>query len=183
MDNNNLYLNIIDEAIDDRSSPEEGFVIDNDSKAEWAIKKIAEERAETQRYVDTCQSMVTEYQEKIRKAQESGKNKTAFLESQLNTYFQGVKRKITKTQETYKLPAGTLRLKYQSPEFVRDETQLINWLKNNSMNNLIKVEEKPNWAELKKSVKVSGETVVTEDGQIVEGVKAVERPPVFEVDV
>lgn len=50
------------------------------------------------------------------------------------------------------------------------------------MLDFIKVIETPNWAELKKNVKISGNRAVAEDGQIVEGVEVIERPPVFEID-
>jgi len=179
----NLALEIIDEAISETSTKDEGFVIDNDTKAEWAIRKIAEERSETQRYINVCRSMILEYEEKIRSVEEKLKNKSAFLEGQLQKYFESVQHRITKTQETYKLPSGTLKLKYQNPEFKRDDTLLLKWLKDNKMNDYIKIEEKLCWSELKKSIDVSGNRVVTEDGQIVEGVEVIERDPLFEVEV
>jgi len=47
----------------------------------------------------------------------------------------------------------------------------------------IKFKEIPDWAGLKKNVHVAGEHVVDENGEIIDGIKAVERPPVFEVEV
>ncbi|MCX8147446.1 MAG: hypothetical protein N3D84_03195, partial [Candidatus Woesearchaeota archaeon] len=42
-------------------------LIDSDEKAEWALKKIAEEKAEAQKYINVCRAMIIEYEEKIRK--------------------------------------------------------------------------------------------------------------------
>jgi len=179
----NLALEIIDETLEEKGDENTGFVIDNDEKAEWALRKIAEERAEAQRYINVCRSMILEYEEKIRNKEEKTRLKLSFLEEQLHRYFEQVPKKATKTQETYKLPSGTLKLKYLPPEFKRDEELLLKWLKDNDMTEYVKIEEKPNWAELKKKVNVSGGKVVSEDGQIIEGVDAVERPPVFEVDI
>lgn len=182
MDSENLKLQIINESIENFSTQDEGFVIDNDAKAEWVLGKIAEEKAESQRYINVCQSMINEYQEKIRKAEEKLNNKLAFFEGQLHKYFQSVPHKSTQTQETYKLPSGTLKFKYLLPEFKRDDGLLLKWLKENSLSNFIKIEEKPNWVEFKKQVKVSGEIVVTDDGQIVDGIQVIERAPVFMVE-
>ena len=44
----------------------------------------------------------------------------------------------------------------------------------------VEVKESPKWEELKKVTKVVSGQVVTEDGEIVEGVEVVERPPVME---
>ena len=178
----NINLEIADDFIKKNSDENDEFIIDNDEKAEWALKKIAEERKEAQRYIDVCRSMILEYEEKIRKEEERLNKKTSYLESKLQEYFLSVKHKSTKTQKVYKLPSGTLKLRYRQPEFKRDEEKLLSWLKENKMLDFIKVKETPNWAELKKNVKISGNRAVAEDGQIVEGVEVIERPPVFEID-
>ncbi|NLI58767.1 MAG: hypothetical protein GX387_09670 [Clostridium sp.] len=178
----NINLEIADDFIKKNSDENDEFIIDNDEKAEWALRKIAEEREEAQHYINVCKSMIAEYEEKIQKEEERLNKKTSYLEGKLQQYFQSVKYKSTKTQKIYKLPSGTLRLKYPQPEFKRDEEKLVNWLKENKFLDLIKVREVPNWVELKKNIKISGNRVVSEDGQIIEGVEVIEKPPVFEVE-
>ena len=178
MQNSNIPLEIINDIIEDSNT----FVIDDDNKAEWALRKIVEEKTEAQRYINVCKNMIYEYEEKIRKLEGRLENKTFPLKTQLQHYFESVKHKKTKTQEAYKLPSGTLKLKYLQPEFKRNDDQLLHWLKSNNMNNFINIEEKPNWGEFKKSVLITDEKIVTEDGQIVEGVEVIQRPPIFEVD-
>jgi hypothetical protein len=51
------------------------------------------------------------------------------------------------------------------------------------MKDYIKVKETADWANLKKAIQVVGDKVVDENGEIVDGVLAVERPPTFEVEV
>ena len=162
---------------------QEAWTCKNDSEAEWALKKIAEERVETQRYVNVCNTMAAEYQFKAQKACEQLESKTAYLKQQLQEYFATVPHKATKTQETYKLPSGTLKLKYGTPEFVRDETALVKWLKANGYEDKIKTKETADWAEFKKCVGIQSGKVVTLDGEIVEGVTANERPNSFEVEI
>lgn len=174
----NLALQIIDEELPQDSY----FVISNDQTAEWAIKKIAEERAETQRYINVCDTMIADYAMKKQKAQEYLVNKTSFLIGKLQEYFLTVPHKEAKTQETYKLPSGTLKMKYGTPEFVRDEEKLLKWAKENAPE-CVKVKETANWAEIKKNSSIAEERVVTNDGEIVEGVSVVWNPNRFEVEI
>jgi S-DNA-T family DNA segregation ATPase FtsK/SpoIIIE len=72
-------------------------------------------------------------------------------------------------------------LKQQQPEFVRDEKALVEWAEK-SAPDFIKVAKSVNWADLKKSTTLDGETVVyAETGEVVPGVVAKAREDVFEV--
>jgi len=182
-----LAKETIDQIIDvedKENEKEQKFVIDNDVKAEWAIRKILEERAETQRYIDVCDAMIAGYEEKKRRAIEKLENRTVYLKSLLNQYFQSVPRRKTKTREIYTLPSGNLVLKYPPVEFVRDDEKLISFLEANGYENFIEIKKIPKWGEFKKSLKIlSGTvpTIVTEEGLIVEGVEAIRKSPEFDV--
>lgn len=159
------------------------FTIDNDNKAEWALTVIRSEQEDRDRLISICEQKIQEYQEKIEQFKKQYESRTSYLISCLNQYFQTVQKKKTKTQETYQLPSGRLKLKYPAPELVRDNDKLLAWLKNNGKSNYIEVKETPKWCELKKEIIVKEDKVITQDGEIVEGVIAQERPPVFEVEV
>ena len=174
----NLALELINEMVDN----EEQFSINDDSKAEWALNKIAEEKAEMQRMINVANSMIMKYQEKIEVYQKQFESKTAFLKEQLRQYFETVPHKSTKTQETYKLPSGTLKLKKQNPEYIRDEEKLLEWVKANKLS-YVKTKESVNWADLKKELKFVNNKALTEDGEIVDGVTVSERPSVFEIEL
>ena len=87
--------------------------------------------------------------------------------------------KKTKTQLSYELPGGKLVLKAQQPEYERDEEKLVAWLKKNDLGGMVKVKETANWAELKKTLKADGDCMVTTDGEVVPGIKVIEREPKF----
>ena len=173
----NTNLQIIDEIVES-----EEFSIDNDHKAEWALRKIAEETIESQRYANVCDTVIAEYEFKKQKNKEQLDNKTSYLKQKLLEYFNSVEHKKTKTQETYKLPSGTLKLKYQSPECVRDDETLLKWLKESDKNEYVKVKESVDWAELKKIAQINGDKALTGDGEIIEGVTVVERSPKFDIE-
>lgn len=174
----NLALEMINGMVNN----EEQFVINDDGKAEWALNKIAEEKAEMQRMINVANSMIMKYQEKIEVYQKQFESKTAYLKEQLRQYFETVPHKSTKTQETYKLPSGTLKLKKQNPEYIRDEEKLLEWVKANKLS-YVKTKESVDWAKLKKELNFVDDKALTEDGEIVDGVTVSERPSVFEIEL
>jgi phage host-nuclease inhibitor protein Gam len=152
------------------------FRIDTDAKAEWALKKIAEARADRDRWVAW-------YTDKIAEIKAQTDFDTMNLENMLAEYFATVPHKVTKTQESYKLPGGKLILKTQNPEYKKDEATVIEWLKKNDMAKYVKVEEKLDWAELKSATEVFEGHIVTEDGEIIPGIDVVDREAKFVVEV
>lgn len=155
----------------------EPFCVTNDKSAEWCIRKIREAQAEKQRWRDY-------YAEQQRKIDQEADGTISYFEALLADYFDSVPHKRTKTQESYQLPGGKLVRKQQAPEYQRDEAALLPWLKQNAPE-LVKVTESADWAALKKQIVIAldGETVATEDGEIVPGVKAIQRPEVFLVEI
>ena len=154
----------------------EGFVIDTDAKAEWALQKIREARTDRDRWVKW-------YKEKIDEITAQTDFDTMNLERMLAEYFATVPHKVTKTQESYKLPGGKLVMKTQSPEFKRDDKAIIDWVKANGMPQFVKVKEELAWQELKDATAVFDGHIVTEDGEIIPGVEVVNRDAKFIVEV
>lgn len=154
----------------------ESFVIDTDAKAEWALRKIKEARADRDTWVAW-------YKEKIVEITAQTDADTANLERMLLDYFASVPHKKTKTQESYKLPGGKLVLKTQNPEYKRDDKTVIEWLKQNGQDNFVKVKEELDWAGLKEATEIFNGRIVTEDGEIVPGVEVLDREAKFVVEV
>ena len=161
----------------------EGFHIDTDTKAEWALSKIKADREDALKYAFACKEMARTYENKAREAMEKVAEKTSYLESMLRVYFDSVPHKATKTQETYKLPGGVLKKKFGTVEFVRDDKVLVDFLKTNNYTDYLEMTYKPKWAELKKDITVSGNLVINESGEVIEGVTAIERPDTFVVEL
>lgn len=173
----NLALKLIDDEVKD------GFVIDNDSKAEWALSKIAEEQKELQRMTMTIDSIMTEYQFKKQQAEKKYDEKTQWITSQLMNYFEKVEgKKATKTKISYSLPTAKLVKKIGGQEFNINDKEIVKWLKESNRNDLVKVKESADWATLKKEVTIKGSSVVTSDGEIVQGVEVIDKPDVFDIE-
>jgi phage host-nuclease inhibitor protein Gam len=173
----NVKLGIIDEIVN-----QEGFVVDSDSKAEWAISKISEESEELNRIETICNEMIEKYKGKIAEATKTFENKTLYFKNQLQNYFETVQGKQTKTQRTYKLASGTLKTKFGGPEFIKDDLKLLSWCAENATD-CIKTIEIVDWAELKKHITIDGNKAITADGEIVEGVTITQKADRFEIEL
>ena len=166
--------------------PRERFTVDNDMKAEWVLSKIRRIRADQKKEKDELARQMQFYQDQMDMIDRQADEEVTFFESMLIPYFaermDSGFTKSTKTQTTYKLPSGKLVLKKQEPTYDRNNAELLPWLKANRPE-LVKVEESPNWAELKKTITVIGEAATTKDGEVIPGVKVTEREDKFEVEV
>jgi hypothetical protein len=174
------------ELLQEEQPQRERFVVDNDLKAEWVLKKIRDIRANKQREKDELARQMQFYVDQMAAVDKRADEEEAFFKSMLLPYFNSRVddgfAKATKTQVACKLPTGKMVLKHKNPIFDRDNAVLLPWLKANRPE-LVKVEESPNWAELKKAVKVVGDGVVTADGEMVPGVKVTEQEDDFDVEV
>lgn len=155
----------------------EPFRVTDDKAAEWCIRKIREAQNEKQRWRDY-------YAEQQRKIDQEADNSIGYFEALLADYFEIVPHKRTKTQESYQLPGGKLVRRQQAPEYQRDEAALLPWLKQNAPE-MVRVTETADWAALKKKLVIApdGATVATEDGEIVPGVTATNRPDIFKIEI
>ena len=151
------------------------FIVNDDRKAEWCLAKIREAEEEKQRWIEFYDGQ----KEKVVKTCE---RKRAYLEQLLRIFFDQCPKKETKTQASYQLPSGKLVMKRQAPEFERNNELLLPWLKEN-LPALVKVEESPDWGNLKKHLTVVGDKAADPDGEIIPGITVVERPDVFRVEV
>lgn len=160
------------------------FRITDDRCADWAIRKIADERGEYDRLKALADEQIAAINEKVAAARKRMENGTSYLTSCLADFFATVPHKETKTTEKYRLLSGTLTFKKGTAKTKLDEAKLVPWLKANGYGELVKVEESTRWADLKKLLSYTGDiATLTETGEIVEGVTVYETPGIFTVDV
>lgn len=157
--------------------------IESDKDAEKCLLSIREIKADYERQVNCCKEMIEEYQSKIKSLEEKQKVSIIPYESQLMEYFTRVEKKVSKTQESYKLPSGKIKLKFKSPEIKRQDEYLIQYLNSNNMNDKVKISQSVDWAELKKELTFVKGKAIDKNGEIVPGIELVEREPEFVVEV
>jgi predicted nuclease of restriction endonuclease-like RecB superfamily len=180
----NMNKNTTNENITNETRTEVPYSILNDVDAEKSILKLKDEQAERDRQIETAEEMIKLYKFKIEEANNRYEKRTEYIRFALNQYFQSVEHKVTKTQESYRLPSATLKLKIQKPEIRKDETKFLEFLKERELSDFIAISEKPKWGEFKELTEVSGTTVILkETGEIVDGITAEDRDAKFEIEI
>lgn len=158
--------------------------IADDGCADWAVQKIAEERAELARIKELAEAQIARIEEKLAAAERRCENGTRFLTGKLAEYFGTVPHKKTKTTESYRLLSGSLKMKLGGVSMKQDDAKLVEFLKASGQTDYIKVTEAPKWGDFKKRLEVVGGSVVDkESGEIIEGVELITKPDVFTVEV
>lgn len=146
----------------------EGFVIENDMQAEWAMKRIQEAQQERER-------MAAHYKSQLEAIDRQTADRVEHLICLLADYFERVPHRATKTGiEKYKLPSGELERKPAGIDYRRDDDALLAWCRENHPD-WVRVKEEPSWEEIKKQIMA--------DGILPDGVMPVETPAKFNVKV
>lgn len=149
------------------------FTIQDLDSANWAFRKLAaieRKRKEIQELADREIERIKDWQNQ---EEESLNNSKEFFEGLLTEYF--VRQRELDPKFKLSTPYGRVSSRKQQPKWIYDNDKVVEWLKENDKE-LIRVKYEPDKREIKKKYKVVGNTVVTEDGEIVEGITIEERP-------
>ncbi|WP_367941524.1 host-nuclease inhibitor Gam family protein [Enterocloster citroniae] len=174
-----------DEDRQEVSQEKTAFVIDDDNKADWAIRKIDEEKQEYDRIRDLAEEQIARIEQKVEAAERRFNQRTSYLRSLLGSYFMQVPHRKTKTQESYRLLSGSLILKLPKIKPVYEESELVEYLKESQMQDYIKTEEKARWGEFKKLLDLSAGDypIIKDTGEVVDCIRLEETPAEFKVEV
>lgn len=139
-----------------------GWSIEDDQAAEWALQKIKDAQAD-------CDRWERYYAAMAEKARNNAQHTIEYMRGRLQEYFQKVPHKRAKTQEKYSLPSGDLIMKTPKLEYVPDYDKLVEWLKENGLaDEYVKRTETPAWGEYKKRLDVddAGEVYDKQTGRL-----------------
>lgn len=156
------------------------FTVDDDQKADWALKKIKEIEKETERWTDF-------YEAKKKKVINANEMRKTNLLEKLRIFFQSLEmKKETKTQFSYELPGGKLILKKGKSDFTASDKTALAELFKERKPELVKTKVEPNWAAIKKGLHLLEDNrivYISEDGEVtdVTGVELTDTPERFEV--
>lgn len=160
-----------------------GFDVTSDSAADNILKAVKTEEAERDRLVSLAETKKAELDALIKFYRDRCEQRTKYLKEALRRYFDTVERRETKTMEKYELLSGTLVLRKPSEKMkVSNEAQLVDWLEISGKSELVKVDKKPKWGELKRRLCCdSGHVVDSYTGEVVNGVEIEQTPEKFDV--
>ena len=156
------------------------FTVQDLDSANWAFRKLAA----IERKRNEIKELANKEIERIRQWQEQEEkglnNSKEFFEGLLTEYF--VRQKEVDPKFKLSTPYGKVSSRKQQPKWNYEDEKVLNWLKENDKE-LIRVKYEPDKREIKKKYEVVGNTVVTEDGEIVEGITVEERPDSINIKV
>lgn len=157
------------------------FEVVDDVTADWAARAVKEDYAERDRLLALVDAERERLDAKEKEIREKYARKVDYLETQLLAYMTTVKTRDTATQSSYTLLNAKLVYKKTKVDIQPGEG-LVDWLKANRPE-LVKVTEAPDWAAMKKLVNQLGEGVyvLSDTGEILEGIVPKEVPGKFEV--
>ncbi len=172
-----------------KSKENEGFIIDSDKKASWAMRKIRKMKKKQKENEELSESQIKEIQKEINKIKEwldkeNGKiqDNIDFLKNKLKSYAMELKEKNSDLK-THNLPFGALKFRKQRPKWNYDEEKLKEFVENN-LEEALKVKKKVSKRKLKSKAEVANNKAVIKDtGEVIEGVKIVQRPEKLKVEV
>jgi len=165
------------------------FIIDNDSKANWALRKIRHMKKKQNKNKELAKSQIEKIQKEIdeiehwlEKENEKIQNNIDFMKSKLKNYAMELKDE-NPDLKTHSLPFGSLQFRQKRPKWNYDNDKLLKFAESN-LEEAVKVKKKVDKRKLKKKSEVVGNKAVLEDtGEVIDGIKVVQRPEKFKVDV
>lgn len=170
------------------------FEIKTAQQADWAISKIAEERARAEFFINCAKEEKARLDNQIKDAEKKLENATSFLTSKLGQFIEKeeVPKKETKTQISVTLPAGKIVKKLPKTEFImqggedvtkhKSDEDFIKEIKGID-ESFIKQTEEVMWGDLKKKLAVDddGGVYVKDTGEYIESITTQQTLPHIEI--
>jgi hypothetical protein len=156
-------------AVSSISAENEGFVVDNDQKADWAIRKLAvirRKQAENKAIYDAEVVRITEWLSTVNSALDRD---ALYFEAVLTPY---ALLQRSEGRKTVTLPHGTLKTTAGQPHIeFNDESKFIEWAKTNDPS-LLRIKTDVDKTALKALITEEG-VVISTQGEIIPEVKVV----------
>lgn len=159
---------------------DEGFKVDTEEKANWALRKLAKIEEQRQEDIALAEAEIQKIESWLEQKKEKHDRDTDYFQGLLAAYAQERRREDPKFK-SLKLPNGVVRFRKQQPKYHYVDDRLLESLKAHGRDDLIKVKESPDKANLKKQFAVNGDKLFNPDtGEALEGVTVEYRDDKFE---
>ena len=159
------------------------LLVKNNSDADFylrQINKLKEQKEEINKFVDQeLERQMRLYQQYREDRMRPLDNQIAFYEEALRTF--AMNEYAETNRKTIKLPNGTLSIRKQPPKYIYNDEEVLSFLKENNLNDYIRVKEEVNKKDLKKVTQVNNNNQMIIDGKEVPGVVVVPQDDKFEV--
>src|SRR5699024_10429453 len=158
-------MNSLQEFLDEKEQTEQpGFVIDDDSKANWALRKIKQYQEQQEQNNALAQEEIDKIEAWNQQANDEAQQSSDYFRGLLSAYALQ-KRENDPKFKSQKLPNGRIRFKKQQPKWRYDDSMVVQALKNAGLTDYIRTKEIPSKSDIKKHFNVSGGKVISPDGE------------------
>src|SRR5690625_1527227 len=173
----------LNDHIEHETNVDDRFVIDDDTKANWALRKIAEHEEHVSNANELAQKEIDKIENWFKQVKEQRQNQIDHLQSLLAEYATK-KREEDPNFKSMSLPSGRFGFRKRPDKWVYDDEKLLESLKKSEMNDLIRVKEEVNKRDLRKVLEVvNGKVLNPETGEFIEGVSIEKQGETFNVRV
>lgn len=176
-------MNELQVFLDEQEQVNESFVVNDDLKANWVLRKISS----YERSIKENNAIADAENDKIEQwLQSVNGNASASID-----YFQGLlaeyalkKREEDPSFKSIKLPNGNFGFRKRQPKWNYDDEKVLKALKRNDMTDLINLKESPKKVDIKKAFEIAGNKVVNPNtGEVIEGITIEDQEDNFNVKV
>ena len=164
---------------------EEKFVVDDLSKAEWAMKKIAEKESKIAELKEQALKMHADIDIWLKGETEQLDSDKTYFQLSLQPYIDEQLKDSNK--KSIKLPSGTVgyrkgtqQFNYQGNEITSTSPAFVEFIEKNNPD-YIETTKKVKWADFKKTLKVDNGKAITADGEILEDITVQQSEDTFYV--
>ena len=165
----------------------EPFVVDDKDKAVWAMHKIAQLQAEINENNAVADRQIQKISDWLDAVNKPHGDSIQYFTDLLEGYHRRLYRDTDGKTKTVKLPHGVLKLRAQQPEWVKNEDDLLSFIKSwATAESYVRVKESVNWSALKSDLEFTDDgTVYTVDGEVLprEVISVIPKGPKFSIEV
>ncbi|SFJ82666.1 host-nuclease inhibitor Gam family protein [Thermoflavimicrobium dichotomicum] len=173
----------LEEFLEQQEQVNERFVVDSDEKANWVLRKLKHLQKKKQENIALAEAEIAKINAWLEHVNGDLDSQIQFFEDHLAEYAERLRQKDSKFK-SMKLPNGRFGFRKQPAKWHYDEKVLLNQLKENGRNDLIRIKEEIDKQAIKKQFKViDGRVIDPETGEVINGVTVEEQGEKLKIEV
>lgn len=159
------------------------FHIENDSGANWALRKIKSLQDKKEANAALAKEEISKINAWLEQENQSLDDSIGHFETLLQEYATRLREKDGKFK-SMKLPSGSFGFRKSQPKWEYDSKAVVESLEQHGNHELVRIKKEPDKSAIKKNYKVhKGKVVDPVTGMVLDGVTVTEQPDSFTVKV
>lgn len=171
------------EFLDEQEQVNERFTVTNEQEANWVLRKIKSLEAKKADNIALAEAETAKIEAWLEMVNGQLEQDLEYFKGLLSAYATELRSSDPKFK-TLKLPNGKISFRKQQPKWNYDDKALIESLKVLERDDLIRIKEEPDKANIKKTFVIQGDQVIDpETGMIISGITIEHREDELKIEV